>query len=194
MARTLEFDYTTALERATQLFWETGYSNTSLRDLLKKMKIGEGSFYNTLKSKKNAYLECLKHYNATVNLHRAEAFLSAITAASGIRALFETMLDCLDDPDTPRVCLMAGTMTPEVLADPELRAYIEKQMLAFEKQMVKRLKADKKAGLLPAAFVPEVIAPIVLTYAQGVWRMALVSYDRARFERQIDAFLTGMGL
>jgi TetR/AcrR family transcriptional regulator, transcriptional repressor for nem operon len=73
MARTLEFDYTTALERATRLFWENGYPNTSLRDLLKKMGIGEGSFYNTLKSKKNAYLECLKHYNETVNLRRAEA-------------------------------------------------------------------------------------------------------------------------
>jgi hypothetical protein len=34
-----------------------------LRDLLKGMKIGEGSFYNTFKTKKNAYLECLKHYN-----------------------------------------------------------------------------------------------------------------------------------
>jgi TetR/AcrR family transcriptional repressor of nem operon len=29
---------------------------------------------------------------------------------------------------------------------------------------------------------------------QGVWRMALVDYDRPSFERQIDAFLTGLGL
>jgi TetR/AcrR family transcriptional regulator, transcriptional repressor for nem operon len=194
MARTLEFDYTTALERATHVFWETGYSSTSLRDLLEKMGIGEGSFYNTLKSKKNAYLECLKHYNATVNLERAKAFLSAPTAAAGIRALFKMILECLDDPDTPRVCLMAGTMTAEVLADPELRAYIEARMSAFEKEIVKRLKADKKAGFLPAALVPEVIAPIVLTYAQGLWRMALVCYERRRFERQIDIFLTGLGL
>ncbi|MGO9400733.1 MAG: hypothetical protein ACLP19_23240 [Xanthobacteraceae bacterium] len=30
--------------------------------------------------------------------------------------------------------------------------------------------------------------------AQGIWRMALVDYDRPSFERQIDAFLTGLGL
>ena len=37
------------------------------------------------------------------------------------------MLDCLDDPNTPsRVCLMAGT-THEVLDDPNLRGYVEKQ-------------------------------------------------------------------
>ena len=104
------------------------------------------------------------------------------------------MLDCLDDPDTPRVCLMAGTMTPEVLADADLRVYVEQQMSALEKKMVKRFRADKKAGLLPPALAPEVIVPVVLTYAQGLWRMALVSYDRPRFERQIDAFLTALGL
>ena len=59
MARTLEFDYTAALERATLLFWETGYLGTSQRDLLDTMGIGGGSFHNTFKSKKNVYLECL---------------------------------------------------------------------------------------------------------------------------------------
>ena len=71
MARTLEFDYTMTVDRATRLFWKTGYAGTSLRDLLKEMEIGESSFYNTLKSKKHAYLECLKHYNETVNRKRS---------------------------------------------------------------------------------------------------------------------------
>jgi TetR/AcrR family transcriptional regulator, transcriptional repressor for nem operon len=71
MARTLEFDYTNALDKATRLFWKTGYAGTPLRDLLKSMGIGEGSFYNTLKSKQRAYLESLKYYNATVGHRRA---------------------------------------------------------------------------------------------------------------------------
>ena len=88
MARTPEFDYTIALDRAMHLFWKTGYAGTSLRDLLKKMKIGEGSFYNTFKSKKNTYLECLKHYNATVNNRRAEAFMSAPHGSGGYARVF----------------------------------------------------------------------------------------------------------
>ena len=36
MARTLEFDYDTTLDRATRLFWKSGYAGTSLRDLLKE--------------------------------------------------------------------------------------------------------------------------------------------------------------
>lgn len=195
MARTLEFDYTTTLERATRVFWASGYATTSLRDLLRNMGIGEGSFYNTLKSKKNAYLECLKHYNATVNRHRGEALFSAPTAAAGVRALFNTVLDCLDDPNTPsRLCLMAGSITHEVLEEPDLREYVQQQISMLAERMVALLNADKKAGLLPTEFDPELVVPVIITYLQGLWRMALVSYNRPRFERQIDMFLTGLGL
>jgi TetR/AcrR family transcriptional regulator, transcriptional repressor for nem operon len=195
MARTLEFDYTTALEQATRLFWATGYENTSLRELLKGMGIGEGSFYNTLGSKKHAYLECLKHYNGTVNRRRGEAFALAPTAALGVRALFQTVLDCLDDPGTPSpICLMAGSLTPEVLAEPELRDYVQRQMSMMGEVMAARFAGDKDAGLLPAEFDAQLVVPVIVTYLQGLWRMALVSYDRPRFERQIDLFLTGLGL
>ncbi len=195
MARTLEFDYTNALERATRLFWETGYASTSLRDLLARMGIGEGSFYNTLKSKKQAYLECLKHYNATVGLRRAEAFDSAPSAALGVRALFKTVLDCLDDPKTPSpVCLMAGSLSHEVMDDPELHAYVQQQLLILVERITARLIVDKEAGLLGREVDPEVVVPVIVTYLQGLWRMALVSYDRRRFERQIDGLLIGLGL
>ena len=195
MARALEFNYTDALERATRLFWQHGYANTSLRDLLKAMGIGEGSFYNTLKSKKNAYLECLKHYNATVGKQRGEAFALAPTGALAVRALFAVVLDCLDDPHTPSpVCLMAGTMTGEVLAEADLRGYVEKQMQALAASMSIRLERDKDEGLLPENFEPAVVVPIIVTYFQGLWRMALVSYDRPQMERQIDAFLVALGL
>jgi TetR/AcrR family transcriptional repressor of nem operon len=195
MARTPEFDYTTALDRAMHLFWKTGYAGTSLRDLLKKMKIGEGSFYNTFKSKKNTYLECLKHYNATVNNQRAEAFLSAPTAAAGIRAFFKAVFDQLDDPGTPsRVCMMAGTLTYEVLIEPDLRKYVQQQKRALNERLIKRFHHDKHARLLPEDFDPELVVPIIITYLQGLWRQASVVYDRPEFERQTEAFLTGLGL
>jgi TetR/AcrR family transcriptional repressor of nem operon len=195
MARTPKFDYTTALDRAMRLFWKTGYAGTSLRDLLKKMKIGEGSFYNTFKSKKNTYLQCLKHYNATVNNRRAEAFMSAPTAAAGIRAFFKAVLDQLDDPGTPsRVCMMAGTLTHEVLIEPDLRKYVQQQKRTLNERLIKRFHHDKQVGILPAEFDPELAVPIIITYLQGLWRQASVIYDRADFERQTDAFLTGLGL
>jgi TetR/AcrR family transcriptional regulator, transcriptional repressor for nem operon len=195
MARSLEFDYDTALERATRLFWKSGYAGTSLRDLLKEMGIGESSFYNTLKSKKQAYLECLKHYNDTVDQKRSKEFLTAPTAALGVRALFKDILESLDNPDTPSViCMMAGSLTHEVLDEAELREYIEGRISKLQDTMIARMNADKRDGLLAAGFEPQLVVPVVSTYMQGLWRMALVSYERSRFEQQIEVFLTGLGL
>jgi TetR/AcrR family transcriptional repressor of nem operon len=195
MARTLEFDLENALGKAMRLFWKSGYAGTSLRDLLKSMGIGEGSFYNTLKSKKHAYLESLKRYNATVGRQRGEALFSAPTAKLGVRALFQLVLDCLDDPKAPsRLCLMAGSITREVLAESELRKYVQQQMSMLTEGMTARLTADKEAGLLPADFDPHIVVPIIITYLQGLFRMALVSYDRPQFEQQINLFLTGLRL
>lgn len=60
--------------------------------------------------------------------------------------------------------------------------------------MTARLTAEKEAGLLPAEFEPEIVVQVIITYLQGVWRMAMVSYERTRFERQIEVFLKGLGL
>src|SRR5258708_12315878 len=92
MGRGIEFDYDKAIDKATRLFWKTGYSNTSLRELLKVMNIGGRSFYNTAKSKKNLYLECLKYYRATVMSQRATALFSQTSPNLQHLALFKPVL------------------------------------------------------------------------------------------------------
>ena len=195
MARAIAFDYDRALERATWLFWKSGYAGTSLRDLLKIMDIGEGSFYNTLKSKKQLYLACVRRYEETEGRKRGQALMSAPTASRGIHALFGAVLDCLDNPSTPsRLCMMAAMASEEVLSEPDLRKLVEDGLGSFHARLVERLSQDRDEGRLPATLDPHVTASVVVTYLQGIWRMALVDYDRPRFEREINAFLTGLGL
>src|SRR5262250_68913 len=180
MARALEFDYDKAIDKATRVFWKKGYSDTSLRDLLKAIGIGEGSFYNTLKSKKQLYLECLKHYNETVGRRRGEALFSPASAKEGVRGLFKTVLDDLDDPRTPRVCLLARSVSSDVLEDRELQKFIRTDMTAFGGAFVSRLKSAKDTGELPPDFDAEAVAQIIFTYLQGLYRTALLSYDRCQ--------------
>ena len=194
MGRGIEFDYDKTIARATGLFWKTGYSNTSLRDLLKVMNIGEGSFYNTVKSKKNLYLECLKHYRATVMSQRETALFSQTSAKLGVRALFKTVLDQMDDPKRPGLCLMAGSISRDVLDEKEIREYIVGEGVASGGRFVELLRSAQEAGELPKEFEPAVVAQIIGTYIQGMSRAALISYDRQRIERQVEVLLTGLGL
>ena len=195
MPREIAFDYDTAVERATRLFWRDGYAGTSLRDLLQAMNIGQGSFYNTLKSKKDLYLQCLSRYRDTEGRKRGSALESAPTASAGIRALFGAVLDCIDDPQTPsRLCMMAAMASDDVLTDSDLRKVAEAGLASLADRLTARLVADKAAGRLPESVDTGVVVPILVTYLQGLWRMAMVDYDRARFERQIDVLLEGLGL
>jgi len=194
LGRKLEFDYGRALHKATRLFWAKGYSNTSLRDLLKVMGIRESSFYNVAKSKKALYIESLKHYNDTVTRRRLEAFASEKSVRRGVRRFFETVLDELDDPKTPRICLMAGSLSTDVLAEPEFNDYVLGEMRLFEKVLVDRLAAAKKTGELPGGFKPELAAQVIVTYLQGLFRVVRVLKDRREMERQIEALLSGLGL
>jgi TetR/AcrR family transcriptional repressor of nem operon len=194
MPRKIEFNYDKAIDRATQLFWKKGYSNTSLRELLKVMGIGEGSFYNTVKSKKQLYLECLKHYNDTVSRRRLKALVSPVSVREGIRAFFRTVLDELDDPKTPRVCLLAGSLSGDVLAERDLKRYVVDEMTAFARCFTGRLEGAKETGELPEDFAVEVSSQVLVTYLQGLFRVIRVLQSRAQVERQIEALLSGLGL
>jgi len=89
---------------------------------------------------------------------------------------------------------MAASLTREVLAEPGLKKFVQEEISKMSEAMITRLKADQHAGLLPPDFDAATVVPIIITYIQGQWRMALMSYNRPQFEKQIDVFLTGLGL
>lgn len=195
MSRKIEFDYDKAEDQAMRVFWRDGYSGASLRDLLKAMKIGEGSFYNAVKSKKRLYIECLKRYGQTEGKKRMLALTSAPSARLGMRALLSAIFDCLDDPKNPsNLCMFAAMISEDVMADSELRKFAIATVNQSQALIEEKLNEDKKEGRLPESYDAHTAAVVIVTYCQGIWRMAMISYKREQFERESEAFLQGLGL
>ena len=189
-----QFDYDEALTAATRLFWARGYSNTSLRGLLKAMKVGEGSFYNSFKSKRRLYLLCLRHYHERLTSRRWQVFAAEPSARSAIRRFFAAVLDDLDDPKVPNVCLMAASLSSDVLSAKELRTYVLDEMQVMQRMLVERLRQAKTAGELPPQFDPQLAAEVIVTYLQGFFRVVRVLHPRRRMEQQIETLLASLGL
>jgi TetR/AcrR family transcriptional repressor of nem operon len=189
-----QFDYDSAVHQATLLFWAKGYSNTSLRALLRVMKIGEGSFYNSFKSKKNLYLTCLKHYHKQVTRRRWEVFVTEPSVRKAVRCFFEVVLDDLDDPKVPNVCLMAASLSSDVLSSRDLKKHILEEMHALESALIQQLQSAKTTGELPQNFNAATVAEVIVTYIQGFYRVIRVLHDRAHMEQQIETLLRGLGL
>ncbi len=194
MGRKLEFDYQRAIERATRVFWAKGYSAASMRDLLKAMGIGEGSFYHLFGSKNRLYLECLRHYNETVTKRRLEALEAEASVRKGLRSFFKGLIDDLDNPRKPHVCLMARSLSSDVVDEAELGVSVKAGMKAFEERIAARLDRAKREGELPSNFQAEISAQIIFTFLQGYFRVVKVLKPREEMWQQIEALLTRLGL
>jgi TetR/AcrR family transcriptional regulator, transcriptional repressor for nem operon len=84
----------TALDGAMEAFWDKGYGNTTLPDLLKAMKLTRGSFYKAFDSKHAVYLAALKRYDDELispAAHNLKATSSGLAKAR-IARQFEAML------------------------------------------------------------------------------------------------------
>jgi len=194
MGRKLEFDYNRAVERATGVFWTKGYSTASMRDLLKAMGIGEGSFYQLFGGKNRLYLECLRHYNETVTQLRLAELEAEPSVRKGLRKFFEGLLDDLENPKRPYVCLMSRSLSSDVLNDAELGPSVKSDMKLFEGCLAARLEKARKVGELPADFQVQLSAEIIFTFLQGYFRVVKVLKPREEMWRQIETVLTRLGL
>lgn len=194
MPRQVQFNKELALKRATLLFWEKGYRNTSLKDLLNATQLGEGSFYNTLKNKKALYRACMDHYNQTVTKSRLDIFLSENSVKVGIKKYFEAVLAGFMDRNLPNGCLMANSLSADVIAEKDLRKYITEGFEYFEKIFMDRFEKAKSQGELPKQFKSHLAAEVVVTFLQGLFRVSLATKTPIQCKRQIQFFLENMGL
>ena len=63
MPRAPEFERATVVEQAMAVFWERGYGQTSVGDLVNATGLNPGSLYAAFGSKKGVFLEVLDEYN-----------------------------------------------------------------------------------------------------------------------------------
>jgi TetR/AcrR family transcriptional repressor of nem operon len=194
MGRPRQFDSDTAIEQAMRLFWTKGYNNTGLRDLLKAMKIGEGSFYNLLSRKERVVLALSRPLQRSG--YKAPAGDSGFDAVNTGR---DTEVFRRGDRGVQRSrestrSLMANSLFADVLVDPDLRATVEREFRAFEQYLADRLTRAVKAGELPKGFPVQSTAGILITFLQGFFRMYGSLHDKRAVKRQIDQLLADLNL
>lgn len=62
MARCIEFNEVEKIEKAMNVFWEKGYTATSMQDLVDAMQINRSSLYNTIGDKHQLFMKCISNY------------------------------------------------------------------------------------------------------------------------------------
>jgi TetR/AcrR family transcriptional repressor of nem operon len=133
MARPREFETDDALEGAMQVFWQFGYQDASLPDLLDGMGLTRGSLYKAFKDKKNLFLLVLNRYE-TENVDAAVAMLKDQSVKDGqnrILSVFASILEAVAKGDH-RGCLLCTTTGSAAADDPDIAQVVQDGLIKMQ--------------------------------------------------------------
>ncbi len=98
------------------VFWEKGFTATSMHDLLERMGISRQSLYNTFGDKRNLFLAALDHYKSKLTGGMWGTLQKPDASLPEIRSVFQRML-VLATPGSPKACMLASSCMEQGLLD-----------------------------------------------------------------------------
>src|SRR5688572_25049598 len=105
MARPRQFDESSVLDRALDLFWSKGYEATSVQDLVDATGLGRASLYGAFGDKEQLFNRVLSHYMARV-AEEMSALDAEPSAARALERLFTGWLSFTCPKSGPRGCFL----------------------------------------------------------------------------------------
>ena len=110
MARPTKFNRDTALLSAIQVFWNRGYSSSSMTDLVTAMDMRPGSIYATFGSKRELLLESIDRY-ASIRQEKVERiFQESRSTREGFTTVLSLMINEMACSKVVRGCLLVNLL------------------------------------------------------------------------------------
>lgn len=172
MARPREFNKDEALDKAMKVFWQKGYANTSIDDLVSATGVNRYGLYGEFENKHGLFIAALDHYQ-----HAVLGMLFGIveqpkSSLAEVRLYFAKLVE-LSSTDLGRFgCLMASSASEvaplDLLAASKVSAFWMRLQNGFKTAL---LNAETN-GELTGALEPEQIADFLTGVIQGLSVMA----------------------
>jgi AcrR family transcriptional regulator len=155
------YDAQAALKQATDTFWRTGYSGTSLDSIAAATGMNPPSLYAAFGNKRAIYLEALAHY--------WELSLAATRAAlAEDRPLGESLMLAYDaalsiyfsGKGSARGCFVIGTAVTEASEDPDIRKSVAAGLRMIDADFEARFRRAQEKGELKHDADPAALADL----------------------------------
>ena len=181
MPRAKLFNEEEALQKAMNLFWEKGYTSTSMADLTEHLGIGKGSFYSTFKSKRAIFESAFELYKEIQINQLASLLNSESDVKNGIRKLLEFNLDAQLSDNKRKGCFAANICSELGGVDKKIRKKLLDQQQEMRNTLVKYLKKKTDKS--------EQIADLLILFLMGLNQKVKINRDRKSYENSISLTL-----
>jgi TetR/AcrR family transcriptional regulator, copper-responsive repressor len=153
------YDAEAALQRATDTFWRTGYSGTSLGSIAAATGMNPPSLYAAFGNKRALYLEALAHYWEISLAATREALAEDRPLAESLMLAYEAALSIYcPGKSRARGCFVIGTAITEAVEDAEIRNSVAAGLRTIDLDFELRFRAARDRGELKDGSDPAALA------------------------------------
>ena len=150
--RPREFDEAKALAAASDVFWQNGFSATSLDDLAQAMGMNRPSIYGAFGDKESLYRRALEQFaQGMADGMRTTLFAKGDVRTSLKRFMREALNVYVSGPQ-PRGCLVMSTAVSAAVSHPEIQRDLLGVVRQIDAGLEDRFRMAIDAGELPTEF------------------------------------------
>jgi len=188
VARPRQFDPEEVLDRSMREFWERGYRETSVDDLVEVTGVNPGSLYHAFPGgKRGLFLEALDRYSKLVVPEKMGALESAGAGVAELRAYFDGLVDDLTTPEGRMGCLMVNSTMELAAEDSEVGAVVRGHMARLERNAERALRNARRRGEVPDSVDPRAKATQLMATGMGLMVVGKTDPGRKVLETIVDA-------
>ena len=186
MAGVRQFDEGEMLERALNLFWQKGYSQTTMQDLAEATGVQRGSLYNAYGDKETLFLRVFGVYREKYVVQMRDA-LEQPGLRESLRSFFDFAISSMRTGQPTRGCLSTKTAVGVEELDEPLRTALKDLLDEIEAALYDRLSRAEEAGKL--AISPREAAQLLVTHTRGLVVIERVYQDEDRLRSMADLLI-----
>jgi TetR/AcrR family transcriptional regulator, copper-responsive repressor len=143
------YDAEAALQHATETFWRTGYSGTSLDNVAAATGMNPPSLYAAFGNKRALYLEALAHYWELSLAANREALAEDRPLGEVLMLAYEAALSIyFSGKGTARGCFVMGTAVVEAAEDDAIRKSVARGLEMIDADFEARFRRARENGEL----------------------------------------------
>ena len=150
-------------------FWERGYRDTSVDDLVQVTGVRPGSLYNAFPGgKHDLFLKTLHRYSNLVVPEKLGALERPGAGLPELRAYFDGLVRDLTTPEGRAGCLMVNSAVELAAEDSEVGELVRGHMARLERNAERALRNAKRRGEIPARVNPRAKATQLMATGMGM--------------------------
>jgi TetR/AcrR family transcriptional repressor of nem operon len=186
--RPRQFDPEDVLDRSMHEFWERGYRETSVDDLVKATGVRPGSLYHAFPGgKRGLFLQALDRYSKLVVPEKLGALERAGAGLAELRAYFDGLVDDLTTREGRMGCLMVNSTMELATEDSEVGEVVRNHMARLERNTKRALRNAKRRGEIPGGVDPRAKAKLLMAAAMGLMVVGKTDPGRAVLETIVES-------